>query len=381
MILGGVKDMEEVLSFLESLEDGRQQWKIEYSLKEIVVIVLFATLADCDQWTEIAEWAKYHEELLKRIIELPHGIPSHDTIQRVMASIKPETFTRLLETWQKMLNNNEGEKLKQIFAIDGKTMRGNGNKNQEALHIVTVWAKEAGVCFGQKAADSKGKEVPMIKELLDTVSVQGQIVTIDAIGTQKEIAEKIRKGKADYVLAVKENQKTLHEDIKEYFDEEKFLEEILQQGGYLKTGEKERSQYEKREYWQTGDIAWLAQKKDWEGLRGIGMTKTTILREDGTQSEEKRYYITSLSVNIEDFARAVRGHWSVESMHWHLDVTFREDKNHTLNKTSAQNMNIIRKWALTMLKTFQLGKKYSLRLKRRILSWGFEQHLEAVLAL
>ncbi|GHV86823.1 putative transposase - IS1548 [Spirochaetia bacterium] len=373
--------MEEVLSFLEELEDDRQQWKIVYSLKDIVVIVLFGTLADCDEWVEIAEWAKYHQGLLKRVIELAHGVPSHDTIQRVMASIKPETFKKLLETWQKMLNNNEGEKLKQILAIDGKTIRGNGNKNQDPLHIVSAWSKESGVCFGQKSADSKGKEVPMIKALLEVVSVRGQIVTIDAIGTQKEIVEKIQKGKGDYVLAVKDNQKILHEDIQEYFSEEKFLKAIQEQGGYLQTGERERSQYEKREYWQTNDVKWLPQRKEWVGLSSIGMTKTTILHDDGTQSEETRYYITSLEPNIEDFARAVRGHWSVESMHWHLDVTFREDKNHTLNKTSAENMNIIRKWALVLLKTFQLGKKYSLRLKRRILSWGFEQHLEAVLAL
>ncbi|GHT60216.1 ISAs1 family transposase [Spirochaetia bacterium] len=378
--------MEEVLSFLESLEDDRQQWKIAHSLKDIVVIVLFGTLADCDEWVEIAEWAKYHQGLLKKVIELVHGVPSHDTIQRVMASIKPETFTKLLETWQKMLNEHEGEKLKQILAIDGKTIRGNGNKNQDPLHsdqrsAVSAWSKESEVCFGQKSADSKGKEVPMIKALLEVVSVRGQIVTIDAIGTQKEIAEKIRMGKGDYVLAVKDNQKILHEDIREYFGEEKFLKAIQEQGGYRQTGERERSQYEKREYWQTDDVKWLSQRKEWAGLSSIGMTKTTILRDDGMQSEETRYYITSLAPNIEDFARAVRGHWSVESMHWHLDVTFREDKNHTLNKTSAENLNIIRKWALALLKTLQLGKKYSLRLKRRILSWGFEQHLETVLAL
>jgi predicted transposase YbfD/YdcC len=154
----------------------------------------------------------------------------------------------------------------------------------------------------------------MIKALLDVVSVRGQIVTIDAIGTQKEIVEKIRKGKGDYVLAVKDNQKILHEDIQEYFSEARFLKEIEAQGGYRQTGERERSQYEKREYWQTNDVKWLPQRKEWADLSSIGMTKTTILHDDGTQSEEARYYITSLGPNIENFARAVRGHWSVESM-------------------------------------------------------------------
>ncbi len=165
---------------------------------------------------------------------------------RVMASIKPEIFVKLLETWRNMLKNNEGEKLKQILAIDGKTIRGNGNKNQDPLHIVSAWSKENGVCFCQKSADIKGKEIPMIKDLLDVVSVKSQIVTIDAIGTQKEIAEKIKKGKGDYVLAVKDNQKNLHEDIKDYFSEEKFLEAIKEQGGYLRSGERARSQGESK---------------------------------------------------------------------------------------------------------------------------------------
>jgi predicted transposase YbfD/YdcC len=407
---GGVKDMEEVLSFLGELEDDRQQWKIAHSLKDIVVIVLFATLADCDQWVEIAEWAKYHRGLLKKVIELAHGAPSHDTIKRIMASIKPEKFKRLLEIWQNTLNSNEGEKLKQIPAIDGKTIRGNGNRNRDPPHIVSARSKENGVCFGQKPADSKGKEVPMIKALLDAVSVRGKIVTIDAIGTRREIAERIRRGKGDYVLAVKDNQKIPREDIQEYFSEEKFIKAIREQGGYLQTAERERSQYEKREYWQTNDVKWLPQRKERAGLNSIGMTKTTVLRDGGTQSGETRYYITSLETNIEDFARAVRGHRPVESMLMSLDVTFREDKNHTLSKTSAENLNksiydlrrqkklrkqffarsyqltrtnisFLRKWAPAMLKTLQPGKKYSLILKRRILSRGFEQHLEALLAL
>jgi hypothetical protein len=159
-----------------------------------VVTVLLATLSNADDWVEIGLWGKANGELLKKFVELENGAASHDTIGRVMSSIKPEVFRGLCGQWGALLKQEDGKRIKKLLAIDGKTIRGNGNENQEALHTVSAWSKEDGVCFGQRSADSKGKEIPMITELLDTVSVAGQIVTIDAIGTQKEIAKKIREG-------------------------------------------------------------------------------------------------------------------------------------------------------------------------------------------
>jgi len=366
--------------FLRGIEDERQEWKVEHKLPDIVLIVLMALLANADDWQEIGIFAKSNEEVLKKYIPLENGIPSHDTIQRVMSCIKPEVMRRVNVLWNELLNSDEGEKIKKILCIDGKTMRGNGNKNQDPLHVVSAWLKENGVCFGQKSCDSKGKEIPMIEELLDTISVKNQIVTMDAIGTQVDIAKKIIKGKGDYVLAVKGNQPTLHENITLYFDDEEFISRIKTEGLYLKTVEKARGQIETREYFQTDDIKWLPNRENWSGLKTIGMTRSKCKSEKG-ETSETRYFISSLEPDADQFSQAVRGHWSVESMHWHLDVTFREDHNQTLEKNAAENMNILRKFALSILKVFELDKKYSLKKKRFAISCAFHKFIDKLMAL
>jgi len=374
--------MDEIMIYISGIEDKRQEWKVVHQLVDIVVIVLFATLANADDWHEIAIFACNNEEVLRCYIELQNGVPSHDTIQRVMSSIKPEVLEGLQRLWNELLNRGEGEKLKKILSFDGKTMRGNANKNQEALHVVTAWSKEDGVCFGQKAVEGKGKEIPAIKDLLKIISVKQQVVTIDAIGTQTEIAAKIREGKGDYVLAVKGNQANLHEDIQMYFKDEAFLSKIKEQQGYSKTIEKAHGQIEIREYFQTDDIAWLSMREQWKGLKTIGMSRNTY-KKPGKETSETRYYISSLPPGIALFQASVRGHWAVESMHWHLDVTFREDHNQTLDKIAAQNLNILRKWALSILKLLDLGKPYSLKKKRFALGCGcgFAKYVDALMAL
>jgi len=368
--------MEEIFIYIDNIIDERQEWKVVHKLKDIVVIVLFGTLANADDWVEIEIFAKANKAMLKKFITLENGIPSHDTIQRVMSSINPEVFKRLVGLWNEMLSKNEGEKLKKILCIDGKTMRGNGNKNQEPLHIVSAWSKESGVCFGQTSENSKGKEIPMIMDLLNTISVKNQVVTIDAIGTQTKIAEKIKAGKGDYVLAVKGNQRNLYDDLIQYFNDSELKSKCLSK----KTTEKAHGQIESRVYYQTDDIKWLSSKKEWKGIQSIGIVETTITK-NNRKTTEIRYYTSSLTPNIDLFAESVRGHWSVESMHWHLDVTFREDKNQTLEKTAAENLNIFRKRALSILKLFELDKKYSLKKKRFALSCNFALYLDKVMAI
>lgn len=372
--------MKEFLIYLTNIEDERQEWKVLHKLSDIVFIVLIALLANADDWIEIEIFAKEHEDMLKRYVSLENGIPSHDTIQRVMSCIKPDTLQRLNALWSELLSSDEGEKIKKILCIDGKTMKGSGNKNQEPLHVVSAWSKENGVCFGQKSEDSKGKEIPMIKDLLDTLSVKNQVVTIDAIGCQTEIAQKIKSGKGDYVLAVKGNQPSLHENVLIYFADNDFINELKTKGLYLKTTEKAHGQIETREYFQTNDINWLPDKEKWMGIKSIGMVKATYKSHKG-KTCEMRYFISSLEPDLELFSQAVRGHWSVESMHWHLDVTFREDHNQTLEKTAAENMNILRKLALSILKILDLGKKYSLKKKRFALSCGIGRYIDKLMAL
>ena len=373
--------MEEILKSIEFIEDIRQQAKVRHKLLDVIVIVLFAKLANADDWEEMEAFAECHEEFLKQYIDLENGIPSHDTLQRVMGNINPRHMQKLYEKWNALLSTGEGEKLKKIICIDGKTMRGNGNRNRKPSHIVSAWSDEDGFCLGQKAVKEKSNEITAIPQLLDAVNVKGNVITIDAMGTQRAIAEKIRAKSADYVLAVKENQKNLHAEIPEYFEDEGFLKEIKNGAGYKKTQEKSHSRIETREYYQSDKIKWMEEKSRWKGLKSIGMVCKTMTEGEKTVTE-KRYYISSLPLDIELFSRAVRQHWSVEIMHWHLDVTFKEDANTTQDKTAAQNLNIINKWSLSILKLLQIGnRKLSMRKKRFYISMKAEKYLEQIIKL
>lgn len=373
--------MEELYEWLDSIQDYRQAAKVRHKLKDIIVIVLFATLGNSNSWEEIEDFAIYYENYLRRYIELPNGIPSHDTIQRVMAMVNPEQLQQLQVRWQELLNRDEGEKIKKIICIDGKTMRSNARNGKKPNHIVTAWCREDGYCLGQKSVAEKSNEITAIPEVLDKINIKNQVVTIDAMGTQTAIAEKIRSKRADYVLALKGNQSSLHEDVSLYFEDEQVLRAIRDKGNYRCTTEKAHGQIEIREYFQTDDIRWLHQRSKWKGLKTLIMERKTIKREN-RELQEYRYFISSLSPDIGLASRAVRGHWAVESMHWHLDVTFKEDANTTLDKLSAQNLNIIRKWALSILKLLEInGKKMSLKRKRFNISLCPMRLLEDILKL
>lgn len=373
--------MTDLLNKLEYIEDPRQQHKVKHSIKDIVGIVLFATLASANEWTEIEDFGVEHEIFLRQYFELPNGIPSHDTLARVMGCIAPEIIQGLYLEWNDYLSQNEGEKLKKVFNLDGKTMRGSGNKNQKALHIVSAWSQEDGVSLGQKVVEEKSNEITAIPELLHTLNIKGHVITIDAMGTQVNIAEQIIKQKGSYVLAVKGNQGKLYEEIVDYFNDEQLLDEVKRKQGYKKTCEKARGQIETREYYQTNDIKWMNEKGRWKGLKTIGMVQNTI-QKDGKITVERRYHISSEKLDINLFEKCCRGHWAIESMHWHLDVTFREDSNQTLDKIANQNLNIIRKWVLSILKTVEISAKpISLKRKRFRIGLNPEKYFRTILEI
>jgi predicted transposase YbfD/YdcC len=368
--------MENLLKYLNMVNDNRQTRKVQHKMSDIIALVFFATLANANEWVAIEIFGREHEEFLRKYLELASGIPSHDTIQRVIAMVSPEFLQGFQIQWEKWLNSGDGERVKKILAIDGKAQRGNGNKNQRWNHIVSA-VDENGFCLGEKRVNDKSNEIKAIPELLDMLNIKGHIITTDAMGTQTEIGRKIRSKHADYVLALKGNQGTLYEDVKLYFNDDVFLRGCA----YKRTVEKARGGVEKREYWQTEDIAWLAQKKEWAGMKSISMTRNTITK-DGEETMEARYYISSLPLDIEGVSRAIRGHWMVESYHWHLDVTFREDSNQTIDKQAAYNLNILRKLALNVLRIYETGKKsMSMRMKRFSIGTNPEKHLEGILAL
>jgi predicted transposase YbfD/YdcC len=345
-------------------------------MQDIIAIVFFASLANANEWIEIYYFATASEKFLRKYLKLPNGIPSHDTIQRVFAMVSSEFLQGFQKRWNEIMSGNGGEKIKKLLAIDGKTQRGNATAAQKVNHIVSA-VDESGFCLGQKRVDDKSNEITAIPDLLDDLNIKGHIITTDAMGTQKEIVKKIRRKQADYVLALKGNQGTLHEDVKLYFDDA----ELLGRCAYTKTVEKARSGIEKREYWQTEDIAWLGQKKDWAGLKSVAMTKNTIIK-NGESKTEVRYFISSLPLGIKEVAQAIRGHWMVESYHWHLDVTFREDANRTIDKDAAYNLNIIKKTAINILKLLDVGlKNVSLKGKRYMISFNVEKYFEMLMAL
>ena len=355
-----MNNMFEYLKVVESF-DIRQQAKVLHKLSDIIGISLFAMIANANDPEEIEMFSRVHESFLREYFVLENGIPSHDTIERAFEMISPEYLSGLQHRFNEMLNSDEGDKIRKILALDGKTQRGNKSDDQEANHIVSC-VDEDGFCLGQELVDDKSNEITAIPQLLDNLNIKGHIITADAMGCQKDIAKKIRQKKADYVLALKGNQGALHEDVKLYFDDKEFLDLC----DYYKTIEKARGGIEKREYWQTNNISWLVQRKDWAGLKSITMTRNTITK-NGNTTTQNRFFISSLDVDAKEIARAIRSHWMVESYHWHLDVTFKEDANHTRNKHISYNLNIMRKLALNLLKLLDVGKKHVSLVKKRFM--------------
>jgi predicted transposase YbfD/YdcC len=351
--------LEDLIEELKEMEDCREAWKVKHKMGDVIAICLFATLARCDDVKDVYFWAEANEETLHEFLELPNGIPGYDTIRRVLALVEPAVLNGLMQKWNALIEKGEPGALRKILAIDGKTQRGNGTGKQKPNHIVSA-VDENGICFGQEAVSEKSNEITAIPKLLDRLCIKDHIVTIDAMGTQTGIAKKIREKNADYVLGLKGNQGILHKDVKLYF-----ADRGLAKGcAYTAKKEKARGGIEKREYWTTGDVSWLSQLDEWAGLKSIGMTRNTITK-NGKTTIEDRFFISSLDGgDAETFARAVRGHWVVESFHWHLDVTFREDNCQVIDKRAALNLNILRKFAISILKGVEMGKRDSMKTKR-----------------
>ena len=353
-----VVSLEVLLEELQEIEDLREPWKVKHKMGDVIAISFFATLARCDDVKDVFYWAEANEEVLGDFLELPNGIPGYDTIRRVLALIEPSILDSYMQKWNELTQSGETEKLRKILAIDGKTQRGNATSKQKPNHIVSA-VDENGICYGQELVSDKSNEITAIPKLIDRLNLKDHIVTIDAMGTQTDIAKQIIEGEADYVLGLKGNQGTLHNDVKIYFEDN----DLLKKCEYTSKIEKARGGIEKREYWFTTDVEWLPQINDWSGMKSIGMTRNTITKNDKVTIEE-RLFISSLDNDVTIFARAVRGHWTVESFHWHLDVTFREDNCQVIDKRAALNLNILRKFAIAILKNVEMGKRDSMKTKR-----------------
>jgi predicted transposase YbfD/YdcC len=338
-------------SYFQSLSDPRHARNRKHLLVDIVVIAVCGVLCGCDGPTAIHRWAKHREPWLAEHLGLPNGIPSRDCIRRLLVALKPEAFQRCFRAWiADAIEIDDGPR--RLVAIDGKTCRRSHDaaKGLAALHIVSAWASEEGIALGQVATDAKSNEITAIPLLLEQIDLPGTLITIDAMGCQKEIVEPIVTGGGDCVIAVKDNQPKLMSAIRTFFLDQ--LERDLQELRYRRheTRDEGHGRIDERSYYLAKTPRDFAPRADWPWVKAIGCAVRITRHADGTESDEVRYYLSSRYLSGKRFGEAVRGHWGIESMHWVLDVNFREDDSRTRERNLGNNLSWLRRFAVTLLK-------------------------------
>jgi len=373
-------EVEELCGLFVSLrgipEYRKNLLNIEHKLVNIIAISILGVIAGAEGPSDIYTWAEIHQDRLIEIFQLEHGIPSRDTIRRTLEAIQPEAFQKCFLEWLDIFREKNAL-AKEHIAIDGKTLRRShdGKKHLGALHIVSAWSSEQGISLGQLATEEKSNEITAIPELLDAIELKGAVITIDAMGTQHKIVDKILEKNAGYVLAVKDNQPKLHATIVEHFDSVDFSAKHV---SHFVEEETSHGRVERREYVQATVPKDFSEAKKWSGLKTIGMVRRTHRKtNEDVEKTETRYYISSERRNGRDFARYVRRHWGIEnSLHWILDMTFREDESRIRDRNVADNISWIRRFTITLAKQNQ--RKGSIVGKRRKAAWSFDFLLELI---
>jgi predicted transposase YbfD/YdcC len=358
---------ESLMSHLSFIEDPRIDRTKEHLLIDILMISVCAMLCGAESFVEFEQFGNAKRDFLGGFLQLPNGIPSHDTFRRVFSLLDPKQFNERFVQWTESLRRAVS---KEIVAIDGKKLRRSHDRanGKEAIHMVSAWARENGLVLGQVKVDDKSNEITAIPELLRALNLKGCIVTIDAMGCQKQIASEIVAANADYVLALKGNQSTLHDEVRSFM-------EAAQADGFpeihhdfLEVTERSHGRTETRRYWVRDEIEWLTQHSQWKHLRSVTMVESIREIQDKVTSE-RRFYISSMAPNAKNHARAIRGHWSIENtLHWSLDVSFAEDQCRVRTGYAAENFAILRHMAINILKA-DTGKKLSTKTKQKCASW------------
>jgi predicted transposase YbfD/YdcC len=361
-----VRSLSMVECFKE-VEDPRIDRTKRHRLDDILALSVFAVISGAEGWEDIEEFGKQKFKWCKKFLSLPNGIPSHDTISRVFRALRPGAFQEAFLEWMTSAHEKLGFKM---IAIDGKTLRRSHDASMKsALHAVCAWSVENHLVLGQVATDQKSNEITAIPELLKLLDLKGAIISIDAMGCQKEIAKQIIDRGGDYVLAVKDNQPSLHAAIKESFElyHDGQLPGIVSR--QLTTTGTEHGRQETRYYLIMELPDSMAHFKDeWSGLRSIGQVMNVTV-EDGIQTIETRHFITSREPKVKQFAASVRGHWGIEnSLHWVLDVTFNEDQSRIRKDYGAENFALLRRFAISLIK--QDKSPGTVRRKRKKAAWN-----------
>ena len=352
-----------------TLKDPRVKGRSQHLLVDIIVVGICGVIANCDDWPDIELFAKHRVGWFKRFLRLPHGVPSHDTLERVFGKLDPRGFERCCVSWLRAVADLVG--LGHI-AIDGKTLCGSASSKLGPLHLVSAWAAEANLTLGQVAVDGKSNEITAIPQLLELLDLKGALVTIDAMGCQKEIARKIVAAGGDYVLAVKGNQEHLLEDVQATVQralEGKLPEQVVVEHETIERG---HGRQEHRSYVVVHDVEGIRDRQSWPGLKTVvmcGCERTS----NGQTTSEVRYYIGSRKMGVRGYAKVLRGHWRIENnLHWQLDISFGEDDSRIQERNGTANFALLRKMALSLLK--QHPRKDSIARKRKLAAIDPEFH-------
>lgn len=362
--------------YFKDLTDPRSR-EGTYPLVNIVVMALCAVISGADDFVAIAKWANMKKDWLAKFLDMSTGVPSHDRFNAILAAIKPPEFEKCLLNWITALHEiTDG----QVVAIDGKTLRRSFDaaSSKAAIHMVSAWATANHISLGQVVTDAKSNEITAIPKLLEMLEIKGCLVTIDAMGCQREIAQKIVDAKADYVLAVKENQPKLYHAITDFFMQH--LEDDCESIACRRyeTHEKGHGRVDDRYYYLARLPEDFPLKKKWPGLKAIGMAVRVTEHTSGQKSDDVRYYITSRYLSGKKFAAAVRGHWGIEnSLHWQLDVTFGEDQSRIRKGHADANFSLLRRTSLSLLKNNKT-EKVGVKNKRLCAAWNDDYRLKVL---
>jgi predicted transposase YbfD/YdcC len=338
----------DLISIFASTPDPRIDRRKAHQHIDIIFITIRAIMCGADTWVDIEAFGLAREPWLKNFLKLPNGIPSHDTFARVFQLLDPNEFQQRFQQWVHTVIDHLPKKT--LIAIDGKTIRRSFSKRDKSdpIHLISAWSSQHNISLAQIKTDQTSNEITAIPELLKILCLKGCIVSIDAIGCQKNIAQLICQQNADYLLAVKQNQPALFNDIKLFVDD--FLQREPQRFNTFETIEKDHDRIETRKYWITSHTHWLNKNHSWHNLKSIGLVDS-IRAINGRSSSQRRFFISSLNPDAKLFAQSVRAHWSIESScHWSLDISFREDDSRIRKGHSPQNFALIRKLVLSRLK-------------------------------
>jgi predicted transposase YbfD/YdcC len=359
-----------------NLPDPRCDRTKDHDLIDILAIAICTLLCAGESFNDMEDFGRAKQDWFKTFLRLPNGIPSHDTFNRVFAALDPKAFLDCFQRWTQSLRQAIPQ---EIVALDGKALRRALNQDQSLQYVVSAWAEDNGLVLGQLKVAEKSNEITAVPELLRVLELSGCIVTLDAMGCQKKIAREITEADAQYVLALKGNQETVHAEVKSFLDATLTERQACRPPGAplsraaatlatLETLEKGHGRLETRRYYLSTELAWFADRSQWEGLQSVGMVEA-IREINGQSTCERRYYLSSLPLDIATFARAVRGHWGVENkLHWTLDVWFREDQSRARSGFAAENLASLRRLALNLLKQ-EKTKKRGIRGKQLNASW------------